>query len=90
VTPDREPRLARFSEGDDLSLLGLGAVAWLDRFAAALEPRADEGGALPDELVSAALGLLSLRRTLHRWIGQIEAAPPPPPPVAEAHEGLLR
>jgi hypothetical protein len=82
--------LARFSEGDDLSLLGLGALAWLDRFAAALESRSDEGGALPDDLVSAALGLLSLRRTLHRWMSQIEAAPPAPAQRVEAPEGLLR
>jgi hypothetical protein len=90
VTPDREPRLARFSEGDDLSLLGLGALAWLDRFAAALEPRADVAGVRPDDVVSAALGLVSLRRTLHRWAGQIEAAPPAPPPRTEAPKGLLR
>ena len=91
MTPDREPRLERFSDDEDLTLLGLGARAWLDRFAAAIEPRAVEAGEAPDSLVSAALGLLSLRRTLRRWEDQAAvAAQAPAPRTADALDGLMR
>jgi len=92
MTPDREPRLTRTRDGEDLALIGLGALAWLDRFAAAVEPPAPAPFAADERLVDAALGLLSLRRSLHRWAGQAaaETAPAPSPRAHGGVEGLLR
>jgi hypothetical protein len=60
------PRQDRTSEDNDVMTGGLGALAWLDRFAAAAQPRGP--APLPDDaLLTAALGLMSLRRSLWRW-----------------------
>ena len=86
---DREPRQDRTRESNDVTTLGLGALAWLDRFAAASEAR----GPAPAEgaILSAALGLRSLRRSLRRWALQAAEVAPPAPALEEAPpEGLMR
>lgn len=91
MTPDREPRREQFRDSEDLTLLGLGALSWLDRFAQALEPRAVAEVDAPEALIAAALGLLSLRRTLRRWGDQAADAPEPStPPHAASLDGLMR
>ena len=87
---DREPRQDRTREDNDVMTAGLGALAWLDRFAAAAQPRGPVK-LVDDDLLSAALGLMSLRRSLRRWAQQAgEPAPAPPAPDARALEGLMR
>lgn len=58
------------SDANDLIPLMLGAIRMLDAFVEAAEARAD-GEASPispdDPFVSAAMGLVSLRRSLRRW-----------------------
>ena len=89
--PEREPRLDRLSDADDVAGLALGALAWLDRFAQEIAPRAPAGPEPAPVWIEAALGLLSLRRSLHRWIGEAGAqTPPPPAPARGAPEGLMR
>jgi len=90
MAPDREPQLDRTFEDNDVLTIGLGAIAWLDRFAEAAKPRA--AGATPpdDPLLAAALGLMSLRRSLHRWAAQAETPRPSPPPAPPLREGFLR
>jgi hypothetical protein len=90
MTPDREPRLSRTRDGEDLALIGLGALSWLDRFAAAAEQRAGAPDAPDEALLAAMLGLLSLRRSLHRWAGQAVTEPAPATPAHDGPEGLLR
>ncbi len=92
MTPDREPRLTRTRDGEDFALIGLGALAWLDRFAAAIGPPAPAAFTPDEHLVDAALGLLSLRRSLHRWALQAaaETAPETPSRARGGVEGLLR
>jgi hypothetical protein len=89
--PDREPRQDRTSEDNDVMTASLGALAWLDRFAAAAQPRGP--APMPDHaLLTAALGLMSLRRSLRRWAQQAGEAPPPAAPMPDARplEGLMR
>ena len=89
MAPDREPRQDRTLEDNDVMTAGLGALAWLDRLAAAAER---PGPALvDDELVTAALGLMSLRRSLRRWAQQAaQMAPSAPAPEPSAPEDLMR
>jgi len=60
------------AEANDLVPLFLGALKLLDDFATAASARiaVDDGaGDRDDAMLAAALGLLSLRRTLQRWAG---------------------
>lgn len=58
-------------QSNDLVPLMLGALSWADRFIAAAEAgtngKFDAQGAAPEPMLAAALGLISLRRTLRRW-----------------------
>ena len=86
---DREPRQDRTREDNDVMTAGLGALAWLDRFAAAAERRGPVS--VDDELLMTALGLLSLRRSLRRWALQArEAEASSPAAPSRALEGLMR
>ena len=89
MAPDREPRQDHTREDNDVVTAGLGALAWLDRLAGAVErPGA---ASVDDELVTAALGLMSLRRSLRRWAQQAAQTPPPTPAQdASAPQGLMR
>jgi hypothetical protein len=51
----------------DLVALMLGTMRLLDEFAAAIRAPDTDAAAVDDQLVAAALGLLSVRRTLERW-----------------------
>lgn len=57
--------------GSDLVALLLGTTRMLDKFAAAAEAPATGGRVEPapdDPLLAAALGIVSLRRSLRRWL----------------------
>lgn len=73
----------RTSEANDLIPLVLGAMKVLNDFAGAVEARASapigEDRAANEALLLAALGLLSLRRTLWRWCVHATAEKPPTP-----------
>jgi hypothetical protein len=85
---DREPRQDRTREDNDVMTAGFGALAWLDRFAATVE---QPGPVLVDDAwTTAALGLLSLRRSLRRWAVQAAESAPTPAPEGRPLEGLLR
>ena len=89
MAPDREPRRDRTQEDNDVMTAGLGALAWLDRFADAAERRSPR--LVDDDWVTAALGLLSLRRSLRRWALQAaQTNPPAPAPESRSLEGLMR
>lgn len=52
---------------NDLVALMLGTMRLLDEFAAAIRAPELDAAPVDDQLVAAALGLLSVRRTLERW-----------------------
>lgn len=79
-------------ETNDLVPLLLGAMKLLDDFAAAAEQGLRTHRADPepedDPLLAAALGLLSLRRTIRRWAllaGHDHTSPPQPAANQTAH-----
>ena len=95
----REVNISRYQDqaddAHDLTPLCLGALKLLDDFAAAAATRRADGEApeaaadeRTDSLLLAALGLLSLRRTVWRWASQAagenatqpQGRPEPPPP----------
>jgi hypothetical protein len=78
-------------QSNDLVPLMLGALSWADRFIAAAEASTngnfDVQDVAPDPMLAAALGLISLRRTLLRWAlhaagdhASVPAMPPAPHP----------
>ena len=84
-------------QGNDLVPLMLGALSWADRFIAAAElgtnRHFDAQDVAADPILAAALGLISLRRTLLRWA--LHAAGDHPsgpamPPVPHPPGSLLR
>jgi hypothetical protein len=74
---------------NDLVLLMLGALRLLDDFAATVRVAAPDADAAPanDHVVAAALGLLSLRRTLERWRLATVTDQPEPAAAAAAASG---
>jgi hypothetical protein len=85
---DREPRQDRTGDDNDVLTAGLGALAWLDRFAEAAERPGPSS--VDDDWVTAALGLISLRRSLRRWALQAEPTASSPTPESRPLEGLMR
>jgi hypothetical protein len=90
---DRAPHQDRTEEANDLVPLFLGALKLLDDFAEAASASAavDDGRGKhgDDAMLAAALGLLSLRRTLKRWAWQAahdHALSSTMPPIAVSRE----
>ena len=55
------------SEPDELALLMLGALRLADAFVVAAEARASDPAPTNDAWLAAALGVVSMRRSLRRW-----------------------
>jgi hypothetical protein len=73
-----DERIRSFDQGNPLVPLALGLVSWSEKLDELLEPQigeADSAALLPQEdpAMLLLLGLLSVRRTLFRWLD--EAAP---------------
>ena len=80
-----EPRLAA-DRHDVVLALALGALASTGRFERAVQARTPDGHILnPDDpVVLASLGIIALRRSIHRWL-EHGATPMPPSPPIPAH-----
>jgi hypothetical protein len=93
---DRAPHQDHSDTDSEVASLVLGAKKLLDDFAReAAASRTDGEPLLPDDdpMLAAALGFISLRRTLDRWLRQTASAPAPVddvPPSPDADSALLR
>ena len=72
------------SEPDELALLMLGALRLADALVVAAEARADAPPPADDRWLAAALGIVSMRRSLRRWrdAAAYESAPAREPAAA--------
>jgi hypothetical protein len=75
---DRAPHRDHSDDDNQVAPLVLGARKLLDDFGREAARMRADGGALPDDdpILAAALGFISLRRTLERWLRQTEATSP--------------
>jgi hypothetical protein len=67
---DRTPQLDRTDEANEVVPLILGALKLLDDFAGAAGAGSKDAAQDDEAVLAAALGLISVRRTLRRWIEQ--------------------